>query len=60
MSVIPLCMLPVRRHLSLSIIMEALHHGESEKQRTGEPDMLKEIMGPNFSKKQRKLTFFES
>lgn len=30
--------------------MEAIYHRVSQKQRTGEPDMLKELMGPNFSK----------
>lgn len=30
--------------------MEVIYQGESEKQRTGEPDMLKELMGPKFSK----------
>lgn len=30
--------------------MEVMYQGESQKQRTGEPDMLKELMGPHFSK----------
>lgn len=30
--------------------MEVMYQGESQKQRTGEPDMLKELMRPNFSK----------
>lgn len=29
--------------------MEVIYQGESEQQGTREPDMLKELMGPNFS-----------
>lgn len=37
--------------------MEATHQGESEKQRTGEPHMLKEITGPNFLKSMENSHF---
>lgn len=37
--------------------MEVIYQGESEKWRTGEPDMLKELMRPNFSRSIENLHF---
>lgn len=37
--------------------MEIMYQGESQKQRTEEPDMLKELMGPHFSKSIEKFFF---
>lgn len=39
--------------------MEIMYQGESQKQRTEEPDMLKELMGTSFFQKHRKIFFLK-
>lgn len=39
--------------------MEIMYQRESQKQRTEEPDMLKELMGPHFSKSIENFFFKE-